>query len=286
MWPPEHSSLRMEGLALRVRLGCSEEERSSPQEVRVSVEFRFKQAPVAMDSDSLEETICYGRVAEALRRLEQREFRLIERLGAAAYAEAREAAGRTGGAGPHCPQASSTCGRAYGRSLVPLRGFSVICFIGLGSNLGDRRRNLEKAAAALKAVDPGLTASPLFESLAMVPGGAPDSWRKPFKNGVVRIDWKGTAPELLGLLKKIEGELGRVESPRWAPRLIDLDLLYFGGELEEEGLRIPHPGAWSRSFVLDPLKQLEPGFVPPLERQTCSPAPGSCPGALPSGWGY
>jgi dihydroneopterin aldolase len=93
MWPPEHSSLRMEGLALRVRLGCSEEERSSPQEVRVSVEFRFKQAQVAMDSDSLEETICYGRVAEALRRLEQREFRLIERLGAAAYAEAREAAG-------------------------------------------------------------------------------------------------------------------------------------------------------------------------------------------------
>lgn len=76
-------SLFVRGLSLQVRLGCSLEERSRAQEVRVSLELRFPRAPHATTTDDLRDTICYGRLCSALRELaESHEFQLVEKLAA------------------------------------------------------------------------------------------------------------------------------------------------------------------------------------------------------------
>lgn len=129
-------------------------------------------------------------------------------------------------------------------------------WVGLGSNLGDRRANLERAAKLLLeqsgAAHPH--AAPIVSSAALIPPGAPLDWNKPYLNSVLGFDWQGTASELLTLLKKIENEIGRTPAERWAPRLIDLDLLSLGAQsLNTSALRLPHPAIKDRAFVLTPL---------------------------------
>lgn len=135
--------------------------------------------------------------------------------------------------------------------------------MGLGVNLGDRRAMLEKAAAAL-VVLPGarnLRAGPVFQTPALVPPGAPDSWNLPFLNSAVELEWAGTPQELLKALKATEKALGREEAATWAPRLIDLDLLAAeDAVVQEKDCRVPHSALPSRAFVLDPLKHLVPGL--------------------------
>ncbi len=134
------------------------------------------------------------------------------------------------------------------------------CFIGLGSNLGNRKEHLEKALQKLAKLSAStLRVSPAYENAAMVPPGAPSEWALPYLNAVAQIQWTGPAADLLARLKQIEREMGRAGAPRWSPRIIDLDLLLFGLEvLHENQLRVPHPGVGERSFVLDPLKDLAP----------------------------
>lgn len=133
------------------------------------------------------------------------------------------------------------------------------CWVGFGSNVGDRRTNFEEAAKSMKLVR-GLRllrASPVVENPALLPEGAPEDWRKPFLNAVVEIEWDGSPNDLLSALKKIEAEMGRGAEPRWSPRAIDLDLLTFGYEIiQSSTLNVPHAEMWKRQFVLTPLKHL------------------------------
>lgn len=133
------------------------------------------------------------------------------------------------------------------------------CFVGLGSNLAERRENLEAAARLLRVDCRSLRASPIVETPALVPDGAPPDWQIPFLNAVVEFDWSGTPQELLQFLKSIESRLGRTAAPRWAPRVIDLDILTFGDHrMSSKDLEIPHPEMRNRPFVLAPLKHLSP----------------------------
>lgn len=151
------------------------------------------------------------------------------------------------------------------------------CYIGLGSNLGDRKKNIQLAtsrlanlvASSLPSCQNALRASPLFESKALVPQGAPAEWSLPFLNAVLEIDWSGTPRDLLRALQTIEQQIGRTPGPRWSPRIIDLDLLVFGNaQFSEPDLQIPHPEMSHRRFVLDPLKHLAPTLTPPGWKQT------------------
>jgi len=133
------------------------------------------------------------------------------------------------------------------------------CFVALGSNLGERRAQLEQAAQKIKVLPQAsaLRAGPVFETPALTPPNAPLSWRMPFLNSVVELEWSGGAQELLQALKQIESEMGRKPAEKWSPRLIDLDLLLAGDEIiTREDCVVPHPELWNRSFVLGPLKHL------------------------------
>jgi 2-amino-4-hydroxy-6-hydroxymethyldihydropteridine diphosphokinase len=95
------------------------------------------------------------------------------------------------------------------------------------------------------------------------PVGVEDQPR--FLNGAAAVEASLPARELLGVLLGIERRLGRTrEGPRFGPRVIDLDLLLYGGEgLDEPGLTIPHPRLHERRFALEPLAELAPGLVVP-----------------------
>ena len=131
--------------------------------------------------------------------------------------------------------------------------------IGAGSNLGDRLKTLEQAAQKLQEISRSrVRAAPVYTTPALLPENGPDSWRIPFLNTVFEMEWTGDPRSLLQYLKQTERELGRTEGPRWSPRAIDLDLLFFGDQkLNSNDLTIPHSELRNRAFVLDPLKDVE-----------------------------
>lgn len=136
--------------------------------------------------------------------------------------------------------------------------------VGLGTNLGDRLRHLRRAVRALRELGPSLRVreiSPIYESDALVPERAPESWRRPYLNLAVRVEWDGDPRPLLTLLKSVEGRLGRGPRERWGPREIDLDLLAFGDlVVADSDLVLPHPGLAERPFALLPLADVAPGW--------------------------
>ena len=123
--------------------------------------------------------------------------------------------------------------------------------IGLGSNLNGRLRNLIEAAKLLQSKVRILKASQVYLT---EPVGPPQPW---FLNAAVlcrcHIDPEG----MLDLCKSIERRMGRRTGPRWGPRVIDLDIIFWsGGSYKSERLQIPHPEWNKRLFVLLPLMDL------------------------------
>ena len=133
-------------------------------------------------------------------------------------------------------------------------------YLGLGSNLGDRRAHLARALTMLPAHGVLVVrVSPVVESPAMLPDDAPADWNQPFLNLVAQCRTAAAPEDVLAALKIIERDLGRVDRGRWAPRPIDVDILLWGREtFATDKLRVPHPGIAERAFVLTPLAALAP----------------------------
>jgi len=135
-------------------------------------------------------------------------------------------------------------------------------FIGLGSNLGDRVRYLHRALSELIRLHQTTVKnfSSVYETEPVGVKGQPK-----FLNMVVELDSTLRPDDLVRELKEIEQRVGRTFSEHWGPREIDLDLLYYGGEmLNETALQVPHPEISNRRFVLVPLKEIAAEFQDPL----------------------
>ena len=148
-------------------------------------------------------------------------------------------------------------------------------FIGAGANLGEPVRQIRQAQDALQK-SPGiefLGASSLYRTQPVGPVEQP-----PFINAVFALECNASPRELLALLLEIERNMGRVRKERWGPRVIDLDLLFFGEEIiKEQGLEVPHPRLHERRFVLVPLTEVAPGFVHPVIKKSVSELLASLP---------
>lgn len=132
----------------------------------------------------------------------------------------------------------------------------VIAFIGLGANLGEPAAHLRRALGLLAGLDEVevVRVSTLYLN---PPLGPPDQpW---YVNAVVEVRTRLTAEELLRSLGGIEAVLGRVRQEHWGPRVIDLDLLLYDGEVcRTPDLVLPHPEMHRRAFVLAPLAEIAP----------------------------
>lgn len=139
-----------------------------------------------------------------------------------------------------------------------------IIFLGLGSNLGDRRANLEQALELLSKEIEILAASSIYET---APWGYTD--QPAFYNQVIKA---GTCLEpmaLLALIKLTESEIGREPTFRYGPRCIDVDILFYDDMvMESEALTIPHPQLLNRAFMLAPLAEIAPDLVHSANRRT------------------
>ena len=136
-------------------------------------------------------------------------------------------------------------------------------FVGLGSNLGDREQTLEAALAEL-AADPGIELVAVSRLIETEPVGYTAQPR--FLNGVAALETELPARDLLDRLLELERRFGRrrEDVPPQGPRTLDLDLLLYGeAEIDEPGLRVPHPRLHERGFVLGPLAEVAPGLDVP-----------------------
>ena len=133
-------------------------------------------------------------------------------------------------------------------------------YLGLGSNIGDRAKNLSQAINFLKKNNISIIKiSPIVETPALLLEGSPYNWNKPFLNLVLLCKINKDPESFLTDIKNIEKKLGRKDNKRWSPREIDIDILSWGNKLlSTKKLTIPHPKLHERNFVLTPLLSLKP----------------------------
>lgn len=141
-------------------------------------------------------------------------------------------------------------------------------YLGLGSNLGDRQKNINQAISSLE--DNGIRVLKQSSVIETDPVGGPPQGK--FLNAVVKADTGLPPDKLLAVLKSIEKKQGRVKTVADGPRPIDLDiLLYDDIQWNTDDLVIPHPRMLERDFVLIPLTQIEPQLVQRLLHENHNP---------------
>ena len=139
-------------------------------------------------------------------------------------------------------------------------------FLSLGSNLGDRNKNLSKCIEYLREISKIEKISSIYETKPFMVKIKQDD----FLNLVVKIVYKKSPKDLLENISIIEQSLGRLRSNRRnEPREIDIDILFFENLIiNEKDLIIPHPRFSERLFVLNPMNEIEPDLKDPLSKKT------------------
>lgn len=142
----------------------------------------------------------------------------------------------------------------------------LIAYLALGSNLGDRLAALRAAVQALVEhhevrINLACDVASLYETSPV--GGTFD--QPPYLNSAIRVQTSLAAIDFLAAVLSIETSLGRVREERWGPRVIDIDLLFFGDlVIDSPTLTLPHPRLHERRFVLEPLSELAADLIHPL----------------------
>ena len=125
-------------------------------------------------------------------------------------------------------------------------------FLSLGTNVGDKNKNLLEGLTFLKEFVNILSISSVYKTEPLLYEDQED-----FLNIVIEIDYQGTAKSLLLIIKDIEIQMGRKKTFRYGPRIIDIDIIFFKGEeINEDDLIIPHYDWHNRLFVIQPLYEL------------------------------
>ena len=134
----------------------------------------------------------------------------------------------------------------------------MLCYIGIGSNLGDRKKYIESAIEQLRAIK-GIEVKRVSNIYETDPVGGPRQGK--YLNGALELETGLKPRELLAKLQAIENELGRKRLVKDAARTIDLDILLYGcKKIDEPGLKVPHPRMREREFVMKPLKEIYAGI--------------------------
>ncbi|MCX5718245.1 MAG: 2-amino-4-hydroxy-6-hydroxymethyldihydropteridine diphosphokinase [Nitrospirae bacterium] len=138
-------------------------------------------------------------------------------------------------------------------------------YIGIGSNIGNREDNCQKAIKLIEKN--GIAVRKQSSMYETEPWGIKDQPK--FINMAIDVETDKKPEELLRILKEIEKEIGRTETTKWGPRVIDLDILFYDDLiLKTDNLEIPHPLMHERDFVLKPLSEIAPDKRHPVTGKT------------------
>ncbi|HJW98564.1 MAG TPA: 2-amino-4-hydroxy-6-hydroxymethyldihydropteridine diphosphokinase [Terriglobales bacterium] len=139
-----------------------------------------------------------------------------------------------------------------------------VVYLSLGSNLGDRRGNLDACLSHLGAIGDITKVSSLYETEPVEIRDQP--W---FLNCAVELATELTPQELLAAVKRIEEDMGRRRTIPKGPRTIDIDILLYGDQIiDEPGLKVPHPAMHQRRFVLAPLAEIDAEVIHPVRERS------------------
>lgn len=148
----------------------------------------------------------------------------------------------------------------------------------LGTNIGNRKQNLEEAAMLIdKYLAKLVETSAIYQTAAW---GVED--QEDFLNQVITLHTELSAEDILTKILSIEKEMGRERFQKWGPRLIDIDLLFLGDTiLDSPHLKVPHPEIQNRRFTIAPLNELMPDFIHPVLQKSMKVLLEECPDSLP-----
>lgn len=139
-------------------------------------------------------------------------------------------------------------------------------YLSLGSNIGNKRKNLLEAIRKIGELE-NIEVVKSSTILETEPFGYLE--QDNFLNACLEVKTLMTAQEFLKEILQIELDMGRVREIKWGPRIIDIDILFYDKEIiEEDNLAVPHPWICEREFVLDPLSEIAPNYIHPLEKKT------------------
>lgn len=139
-----------------------------------------------------------------------------------------------------------------------------IVYLSLGSNIGDRKSNLETAISRIAEFAKVTRQSSIYESEPVDYKEQPD-----FLNTILSIKTSLSPAELIVKLQEIEHLMGRKKDIPKGPRNIDIDIIFYNNEIiEEKNLKIPHPRFSRRNFVLTPMAEIDPTYTDPLSHKT------------------
>lgn len=137
----------------------------------------------------------------------------------------------------------------------------ILCYIGVGSNLGDSLKNCRSAVEGLSGTE-GIELATVSSFYKTEPVGIEN--QNYFINAVIEIKTTLTAQKLFEAMQNIENNMGRQREAKGGPRIIDLDLLFYGQNvIHEHNLIVPHPEIHKRRFVLEPLSEIASYFIHP-----------------------
>lgn len=140
----------------------------------------------------------------------------------------------------------------------------AIAYIALGSNLGNKQKNIDKALSLIKKKCEILSQSSWYKTEPI--GFKDQDW---FINGVIKVRTNFTPLELFNFTQLVEKKMKRIKTIKNGPRIIDLDILFYDHIiLKLQNLIIPHPRLHERLFVLQPLSEISPNFVHPVFKKT------------------
>lgn len=143
----------------------------------------------------------------------------------------------------------------------------MLVYLCLGSNIGNRRKNIQKAVRTLK--EAGCKIKKTSSLYKTSPWGVKN--QPYFLNLVVACETKFPPGKLLEEIKLIEKEIGRKPAKKWGKRIIDIDILFYGKKgLKNKSLTIPHPQLHKRAFALVPLKEIAPRFIHPVLKKNAT----------------
>ena len=258
--------IEIKNLKLYAYHGVFDQEKEEGQFFYVSAEL-FLDLRASSMSDDLLETVSYDEVAHTIEEVVTEEkMNLIEAVAEAVASEVLLTYKKVRSVRVRVDKPDAPIGLSFETVSVTIERGRHTVYLGIGSNLGDRKNYLDQAVEQL-GKDPYIRVvrkSSYIETEPYGPVEQPD-----FLNGAVELETLYSPKELLSVLHDIEQEAGRKRIVHWGPRTLDLDiLLYDDAVIREEDLCIPHVEMERRTFVLEPLAEIAPYVVHPLLNRT------------------